>query len=77
LKIVEKENIEIEKLIAIQCDKCKVRYNDVMETQEFLFINFVGGYNSIFGDGDKIEGDICQHCFKEVLGEYLTVTSDD
>lgn len=36
------------------------------------FAWFVGekGYGSIFGDGIKIECDICQHCLKKLIGEY-------
>lgn len=64
----------------IVCDKCGVKYeihgaNDSeMEAQEFLSINFTGGYASIFGDMDKFECDLCQYCMKELLGQYIRKT---
>ena len=48
------------------------KYNeDQMEIQEFVRINTVGGYNSVFGDGREIKLDMCQKCFKEKLGEFV------
>jgi len=52
----------------ISCDKCLKEYSykntlDTLEIQEFIHIRDIGGYTSIFGDGTKIEYDICQHCF--------------
>ena len=61
----------------ISCDKCGVEHeihgaNDSgMEAQEFLSINFTGGYASIFGDMDKFECDLCQYCMKELFGQYI------
>ena len=65
---------------SITCDVCKKTYfeellPDVVERQEMVSIKFTGGYGSIFGDGDTFELDICQHCFKEKLGEYLRIYS--
>jgi hypothetical protein len=56
-------------LSSITCDKCGKEYDvdDVLELQEFLHINFVGGYGSVFGDGYRIECDICQYCLKEMI----------
>ena len=73
---------------SITCDVCKKKYyydrndrneginEDIMEIQEFHHIYFVGGYKSIFGDENVITGDICQHCLKEKLGEYLAVNKE-
>lgn len=57
------------------CDVCKTRYseNDYSDYQEFIHINVVCGYGSIFGDGDTIQLDICQHCLNEKLGKYIRI----
>ena len=65
----------------IQCDVCKLIYeynteDYVAEIQEFVHINFVGGYTSVFGDSFSVELDICQHCFKKKLGDYARIMND-
>lgn len=56
----------------IECDKCHIIYKDSMEIQEFLIIDFIGGYKSIFGDGNHIKADICQYCLQKMLnGIYI------
>jgi len=58
----------------IVCDVCKKVFDGekgVMEIQEFQCIRIHGGYDSIFGDGRKVNLDICQHCLKELLGKYF------
>jgi hypothetical protein len=72
----EKIKVEQERFKSIQCDVCKKDYsysddkND-FEIQEFLSFHSVGGYASVFGDCVEFSIDICQHCFKEKLGEYV------
>jgi len=71
-----KENIERQIPEKVICDICKKEYDykeDIMETQEFLHINFEAGYGSVFGDTNIVKADICQHCLKEKLGGYLIV----
>jgi ribosomal protein S17E len=76
-KIIQKE---VEEVIKITCDVCKKSYDtnkdtsdDFLEIQEFHHINFIGGYASVFGDGDKIECDICQNCLKKMIDGYYRV----
>ena len=52
-------------ITSIICDKCKKEYSDPIELQEFLFIDFIAGYGSVYNDGDGIEADICQHCLRD------------
>jgi len=77
MKNYKEEEVIITKqvLISLTCDICKktIVRDDYVEFQEFICISFTGGYGSIFGDGDTLEIDICQHCFKEKLGEYVRV----
>lgn len=72
-KMVEKTFID-----KIQCDACKKEYSheDFLEWQEFLHIKFCGGYGSIFGDNLFVEGDICQHCLKKLLGDFLRISEE-
>lgn len=62
-------------LESLQCDICQKEYGpqDFLDTQEFLHINFVGGFGSIFGDMNRVHADICQDCLKDKLGEYLKI----
>jgi antitoxin CcdA len=63
----------------VECDVCHKSFDtetDIFETQEFLYINFRGGYGSVFGDGNKVQCEICQHCLKELLGKYLRIEED-
>ncbi len=62
-------------IVGLKCDRCKREYLDKLETQEFVKIDFIGGYGSIFGDGHSVEADICQHCLKEIMGSFLVVSS--
>ena len=67
---------DIEKII---CDCCKKEFyaeKDEMEIQEMQHIRFVGGFNSIFGDGNIIECDLCQKCLANLLGKYLRINSE-
>ena len=58
----------------VVCNKCKKELdplNDMMEYQEMLHIDFIGGFESVFGDENHLSADFCQNCVKEILGEYL------
>jgi len=76
IKQVDEEIIESK-----ECDCChrKVLANkidDMSEFQEFCHIRLVGGYGSIFGDEARIEVDLCQHCLKKLLGDYIRIDLD-
>ena len=65
---------------AVVCDRCKKRYHNHDsdchdEIQEFVHINAVGGYGSVFGDGHHIQCELCQTCVKELLGPYLRISA--
>ena len=67
--MVKYEERKTEHLVGITCDVCKKEYSsdDYSEYLEFVQVNDTGGYGSIFGDGLKMQIDICQHCFKHML----------
>ena len=72
---------------AIICDCCKkafvprarnekkgvLDFATDYEIQEMLHWETIGGYSSIFGDCSRIQIDLCQHCVKKLLGEYLQI----
>lgn len=75
-------HVESKQIVSITCDvchtiysldQCNLNYDVRFETQEFLHYENTGGYNSIFGDGAQISIDICQHCVKKLLGQYLQI----
>jgi len=57
----------------IQCDKCTISFlgDDVENTQEFLSLEFDGGYGAPFGDGTEATLDLCPNCQIELFGEYI------
>ena len=58
---------KLSKFVSITCDKCHKEYSNVLQTQEFLSIDFIGGYSSVFGDMIQVECDICQYCLKDMI----------
>jgi len=59
----------------LTCDRCGRRDdNDGMEGQEFLSWSMSCGFGSIFGDMSHIDLDLCQHCAKELLGQWIKVS---
>jgi len=66
--------IPVVKASTITCDRCRTHFTDVdYGWHEMQSIEFVGGYGSIFGDGDTVSIDLCQECLKETLGPWLRV----
>jgi antitoxin CcdA len=62
----------------LRCDRCGLLSEAVdVEFSEFASIDMKAGYGSIFGDGNDVQVDLCQHCVKAVLGGWLRVTSSD
>lgn len=59
----------------IRCDRCGLlsELGDA-EFQEMVCIDLKAGYGSIFGDGNDVQVDLCQHCLKATLGPWLRIT---
>lgn len=70
------KNKRVKKVVSIQvsviCDKCGAEYDsdDVLEIQEFLHIDFVGGFGSVFGDLVHVQCDLCQHCLLKMISPH-------
>lgn len=58
----------------ICCDHCgrQAELGDP-EFHEFVSVDLKAGYASIFGDGNDVQIDLCQHCLKTLLGPWLRV----
>jgi len=61
---------EVEVIEKVLCDKCKKEIMDILEWQEMLHIDFVGGYSSVFGDGTRVQCNLCQYCLKELINNF-------
>ena len=69
-------------MIILTCDRCERHFtegkiDDDLEIQEFLKIDFIGGYASVFGDGARVKLDICQRCLKSLLGHLVPADPRD
>lgn len=77
--MIQQRPITTHQLVCV-CDRCgreMDRQQQDIEWSERLSISFRGGYGSIFGDGNIVECDLCQHCVKEILERYLRITHDE
>ena len=64
----------IKEAIGFQCSKCRKFFNaksNPFEFQEVVQINIDAGFDSVFGDGNRYVATFCQHCFKDIAGQYL------
>lgn len=66
----------IQELAVCTCDRCQRRLipGEPGEWQERLSFEHSCGFDSVFGDGNTVSLDLCQHCVREVLGEWLRIT---
>ncbi len=65
----------VNECVSITCDVCKKEFDDQMEMQEFARFGDRAGYgNVVFGDCTDYDIDMCQYCFKEILGDYVRLS---
>lgn len=58
----------------IRCDRCgKEAERGEVGFTEMITIGFDAGYGSIFGDGNRVEVDLCEPCLRDTLGSWLRV----
>jgi hypothetical protein len=74
MKLIKK--VEHEEIDGYVCDVCGKTITD-FEMGDVVSVDTVGGYDSVFGDGSKIQIDICGSCFKAKLGEFIHVTEPE
>lgn len=60
----------------IRCDRCgKEVHSNESGFEQMTSIGFDAGYGSIFGDGNRVEVDLCEPCLRATLGTWLRVRS--
>lgn len=77
MKTIKKQTQEIEVIESITCDCCGrvIPIKDTLDFYEIWSIQKVGGYGSVFGDGNVLELDLCEYCAKDLLGKYIRITA--
>lgn len=75
---IRKEVCEVERIEAIVCDRCvrQVRSEDegwTDEYHEFLAIRHQCGWGSRLGDNLRVEADLCQDCWIEMLKPFARI----
>ena len=72
MKIETMESVSV--VDQIKCVRCgKVTQRNELDVHTMTSIDFHAGYASIFGDGNRVEIDLCEPCLKVTLGEWLRV----
>ena len=58
----------------IECDRCNLTFEqgDVM-FDAMVCIDFQAGYTSPFGDGNRVQLDFCEDCFRDLLSPWIRV----
>ncbi|MDP3245372.1 MAG: hypothetical protein Q8M93_00190 [Polaromonas sp.] len=58
----------------IRCDRCgKEAERGEIAFAQMRRLGFDAGYDSVFGDGNRVELDLCEPCFRDTLGAWLQV----
>ena len=75
----ETEMVEVESrtIKSVICDECGQEFTDILDIQEFHFIQFIGGYNSAFGDGSSVECQICQDCLYDMIKDIYSIIEEE
>ncbi|MEM5295420.1 MbcA/ParS/Xre antitoxin family protein [Burkholderia sp. JPY481] len=74
-----REKVVLE-VAACTCNRCGRRMSPEdgdVEWQERVSLAWRGGFHSVFGDCTDLCIDLCQHCVKATLGEWIRVTDHD
>lgn len=72
---MKKTRVEpIEVVHELCCDRCgSEARRDEAAFQEFVSIDQVAGYGSVFGDGSRVQIDLCPACLKALAGKWIRV----
>ncbi|WP_233884922.1 MbcA/ParS/Xre antitoxin family protein [Paraburkholderia flagellata] len=75
LEYREKAILEV---AACTCDRCGLRMSpEDGEWHERVSLSWRSGFHSVFGDCSELSLDMCQHCVKATLGEWIRVSRRD
>jgi len=62
------------------CDRCGTQMSEDNPASGYgnrTQVRFRAGYASLFGDGNRVEGDFCDQCLYDLLGRYLRIVEPD
>ena len=79
MKNYKNVKVHSKELVSIRCDVCGTTYyreKALFEFSEMHSLDFSSGHGSVFGDMVHCELDICQHCLKEKLGQWIQREQD-
>ena len=76
---MQRKTIEAASVVdRIVCDRCgKEVERGGPELSAMTSIDFLAGYASIFGDGNRVELDLCEPCLRDTLGTWLRVKAPE
>ena len=71
--------LTVQELASCTCDRCLRRLtpDEPGEWQERLSIDHSCGFESVFGNRNTVSLDLCQHCVREVLGQWLRIAQPE
>ena len=64
-------------LESIRCDVCNLLTILPIEIESFHSIEFIAGYDSVFGDGNEVECDICDACFYLLIKDFCRISNNN
>lgn len=72
------KDIVVQEVSVISCDRCgdQAKKGDY-SFSEFISVEHSCGYESIHGDGNQLNIDLCQKCFATICGESLIITEPE
>jgi hypothetical protein len=62
---------------AVVCDACKIEVRDPIAMGEVLHVRLIAGFGSEWGDGNRVEIDLCDACAHRHLSEFARVEPSD
>lgn len=76
--MLEYQDKVVQEVAACTCDRChrRMAFGDP-DWFEKLSVSLTGGFDSIFGDGNKVEIDLCQQCVRDTLGTWLRISRQE
>jgi hypothetical protein len=78
--MLEYREKSIREVSVCTCDRCGSRMSPEDsdgEWQERVSLAWRGGVHSLFGDCAELRLDLCQHCVKATIGEWIRITPCD
>ncbi|UYM16308.1 hypothetical protein [Endozoicomonas euniceicola] len=67
----EQKQVQQDIEVAIECDRCKKVYSkDNYGYHEILRLDFTAGYDSAFGDGYRVQCELCSECLHELISGF-------